>query len=173
MHRRLPAFLLPPSSIITGVLFVVSLSWEEEQEEWYWKAVHVLVLFWSSFLQVTIRVRCRCPASPSPSFYFTCLLSLPSMLGLARPELFVAIMSLCRSITEKMKFLQSKRQQNPNEMGTKCVCTCNNVPSCCIWQGTKSPGSSRVGEFFWPASLLRAWTSWEAQKENKSKISME
>lgn len=50
------------------MLFVVSISWEEEQEEWYWRAVDVLALFWSDFLQVT--VRCRCPACSYSLYLF-------------------------------------------------------------------------------------------------------
>lgn len=35
------------------MLFVLSISLKEEQEECYWKAIDVLTVFWSGFLQIT------------------------------------------------------------------------------------------------------------------------
>lgn len=69
-------------------------------------------VFWSGFLHLTVKVRCGCPTcSYSLFLFYLFYLFLPVIkLGFARPGLFLAIMTLCRSIIEKMKLLQSKGQ---------------------------------------------------------------
>lgn len=60
-------------------------------------------------------------------------------------------MSLCRSIIEKMRLLQTDRQtRKSHEIGQNCVC--KNVPSHCSWWRIKLPDSSRDNLLFWLAS---------------------
>lgn len=101
---------------------------------------------------------------PLPLFTFLiCYFSpCPSKLGLSRPELFLVIMSLFRSIIEKMRLLQADRQGNPMKLDRSVYVL---VIMCPFTAAGGGPSSQAPAEMMSSSGLhlLRTWPSWEAQ----------